>query len=240
MTFLMVLCFSSANAQPTVTLADKMRVLKSQLDVLQSQRDLVVINFPMLEAVSENMVEITKDVSWYTLAHAPTIELLQKDIQVLVTEASLRDSNAYTTANDLQNSCLICHSNVSPASGIKWEDLPGLNWAGVVEKCNSNSMHGTNPFTCKNMYGMKTMVNYFTSSHIAENKNFKATAEVAKEIRRISTGLVKANFVHGGKKILKEIAHEAMTIETLAKRLDPRAFGKAQAMSQSCTQCHSL
>lgn len=242
--FALIIAFSfsknaSADLTPPTLLVRQMHTLKSQLDILESQRDLVVINFPLIEAVGKNMLEITNDVTWYTYAHAPTIESLKSEVESMVTEAQLKDSSAYTTANDLRSSCLGCHSNVSPASGIKWQDLPGLSWMGVLEMCNGDSNHGINPYTCKNMYGMQTMVNYFVISEASKNRNFQAAAEVAKEIRRIAKGLVKSNFIHGGNKMLKNVASQALTIETLAKRLDSNAFSQAKLLSQSCTQCHT-
>lgn len=239
-TVLLVFPHSVTQAQSPNEFSSKMKVLKSQMDVLDSQRDLVVINFPLVEAVSEDMLTIAKQVSGNATPHASIIEGLKTDLETLLQEARDRDSNAYVTANSLQNTCLVCHSNVMPASGVTWEALPGLNWSGLAEKCNSDSIHGTNPYTCKNMYGMKTMINYFSSSHAADSKSYKATAEVANEIHRIASRLVKNNFIHGGKKMLKNLDHEAVTIEVLAKRLDPRAFEKSKSITNSCTQCHSL
>ena len=220
------------------TLCLQMKALASHVELLDAQRDLMVVDYDYLGGVTGAMANLVNIITGTgprshdeALAHVKAAALQAHQEALNSDPASLR------TANAIRGECLACHANANPTSGVKWSQIATNSWDSVIPLCNDGTR---NPYLCKNMHGMLTTVGYYLKSYQAGLRDFVALANVARETGRIANDLISKNITHGDAVFLHDVQTSAADLEKLARAEDPAAYGKAFGIAQSCSKCHAV
>ncbi len=216
----------------------KMKSLRAQIDILDAQRDLLLVNYPLMVNVGDEIkVLVSEILKKSPNSHLEALNGLVSESEMMIAQAKSKDAAALGTSNNLKSKCMGCHAEQSPFSGFKWSEISSNNWDKTLIHCN-NSKESSNPFLCKNMNGMRTMYSYYFNAKDSGVQTFGMTGVVASEIKRISADLASKNMVHGRADMLSEVSKNADEILALAKAGDSRAFEKSRSIVTSCMQCH--
>lgn len=217
----------------------KMQNLRSHIMMLESQRDLMVINYNYVRDVSTSLgqlaLDITKDLPTELANHAPALNSINQQADEIKNLATEKDPTVFTFTNTLRSNCAQCHSNNNPPSGIKWDQIFNMDWNHIVATCNSN---GRNPFICKQMYALVSNYSSLFTAYNAGLKNYKLAQTAAEEISRITSLLIENNFLHTRTEFLTQVQAKAQEVIRLAGNQDPTTFEKSYALASSCMNCH--
>ena len=214
-----------------------MRLLRSELKLIESQRELMQVNFALMGSIGTEMKEVTEAILLRSdlTTHMSALRDVRKSATDVVSLARKEDLNAFAAANEISRRCLNCHENIAPTSGHSWTQINSMNWAAINQVCNSE---GRVPYTCKNMHGMLSAVAYFQDVEAVGLVDLQAVEKVGLEIARVATELKQRNAVHGSERVFGDIQTNALDISTLARQGLSEARQKAGDLVQSCRECH--
>ncbi len=217
-----------------------MKNLRGHIMMLESQRDLMQLNYDYVRDVSGSLsdaaIDLMNQLPTDFEDHRPALRYVATQAKVASQLAGAKDPQAFTKSNTLRQSCNGCHTSAEPSSGVRWDEVFKMDWSKIVEKCNLPSR---NPFLCKNMYGMVTNYSYVSSAYLSQKSDNKMLGTIAKEISRISGVLVENNFMHDRMSNIQDVRVLAEEVMKLAAQNDPSTLEKANAMVESCMGCHS-
>lgn len=217
----------------------QMQHLRSQINAVDAQRELLQVNFAYLQSLGKNIGIVARDVhtkiQMDTPAHRDGIKNIAFGAEDLARLAEKNDPNALVVANLLRARCVSCHSSEAPASGIVWDKVFKNDWEHISKRCNQV---GRNPFLCKNMNGMLSAYGYFITANKAGEQNYELTAQVAGEIVRILKELKDKGVMHMSEGFRAEAELAANEIQVLALAKDPSVFDKVQELPNACMSCH--
>jgi len=244
----LILCFGFAASSASICddplnynfICNKMKNLRGHIMMLESQRDLMQINYDYVRDVSQSMAtastELMNELPFDLEDHRPALQYVATRAAQVQQMADRRNPQVFHEANLLRRSCTSCHTPAEPTSGVKWEEIFKMDWSKIVQKCDEP---GKNPFICKNMYGMVTNYSYILTAYLNKVENHKMIETSAKEIARISSLLVSENFLHDRMANIQEVNERAKEAEALALQKDPRSLEKAYEITESCMGCHT-
>lgn len=215
-----------------------MRYLRSQVQALGAQRELMQVNYSYLGVIGKEINYITNtlgDSQLITEAHRAGLIGVQEKANQLSKESSAQDPQALATANVIQKRCAACHSSAAPVSGIEWDQIFKNDWENIVKSC---SREGRTPYLCKSMNGMLSAYSGILAASQLGRKNFDALRESASEIVRISSDL-QAKKIYHSTEPLSNVQLKAEEVVRLAKEENSEAFDKGILITQSCMQCHA-
>jgi hypothetical protein len=216
-----------------------MKHLRSQINMLDAQRDLMKVNYPFLADIGNDIAELSQDVidrmRGQSENHLDGLREIKNIAINLNTNAKSNNPDALVLANQVRAKCMTCHSLGSPSSGYDWKDISRNNWDDIIVKCNSAFR---NPYRCKSMYGMMTNYGYFLTGIDANSQNYAMAATAAKELKETATDLKLKGMVHEGAGPLDDILKRASEVEALATKQDPSTFVNGAGIAQSCMACH--
>ena len=243
-----ILASAFANAQASGICMDpmhdndicqRMRHLKATINGVDAQRDLVVINYPYMEALAANMREngsaMLQHLEDSNSSHAKGIRNLVFLATQMQQTAIDKDPETFTRANLIRNNCMTCHAADNPTSGVKWNEVFKRDWAQITVGCNSE---GRNPYLCKSMNGMVTAYGQMITAYVAGITDYRLTEMSSLEVVRILQSLKMNNYVHMQEDIRKEAEDRATEIAALAKAQNPEVFEKSFELPNSCMHCH--
>lgn len=221
-------------------ICNKMKNLRGHIMMLESQRDLMQINYDYIRDVSESLsttsTELMNELPFDLEDHRPALQYVATRAAQVQQMANRRNPQVFQEANVLRKSCATCHTSAEPTSGVKWDEIFKMDWTKIVQKCDES---GKNPFICKNMYGMVTNYGYVMTAYLNKVENHKMIETSAQEIVRISGLLVAENFLHDRMANIKEVHDRAKETVLLAQKKDPLALEKAYEITESCMGCHT-
>lgn len=216
---------------------NNMNLLYSGLQILGEQREMVQVNFPLLESVLNDMEKTATRVI-IRMQNNPHMEGLNR-VRDAVSEslefARNQDIRVFQSAIALRNTCLSCHSGAQPISQIDWKNISSQSWDKIGELCTQN---GRNPFLCRNMFAMTSMIDFFRSANTAGAPRFESTIQVANELNRVAQVIQKTGTGHGGENQLNDLVEKTTTLVSLAEKKDAAAFTMTPQVVQSCNKCH--
>lgn len=217
----------------------RMKHLRSQINMLDAQRDLMQLNYPYLNAVGGDMKSLVGDILTRIRGmgeqHIRGLKEIERMAGTLETKAAGKDPDSLVLANQIRSKCLSCHASGSPSSGYDWKDISRNNWDDITKKCNAAFR---NPYRCKNMYGMLTNYGYFLTALDADGENYEMAKMAAKEIVKVSKDLRNRGMVHAGEAPLKDVQSKAAAVERMAHAKDPQTFFEGAGIAQGCVACH--
>lgn len=215
----------------------KMKVLRAEIDVLDSQRDLMQINYPLLQSTAIDSMEIVdKALASNPGTHVKALRELKLEFQNLLNDSNRSNADALKYSNNIKTQCLQCHSNTNPKSGVKWDEISDNTWDKIYPHCNTTE----NPYRCKSMHGMKTSLQYFIAAAFAQHESFNQTGLLAKEVGRIAADLQDKGMIKGRHDLVffKNVQKDGSEIQRLAANKDATTFARSQQLTQACMQCH--
>jgi len=219
----------------------KMKNLRSQVTVLDAQRDLMQVNYPLLESIGKNIEMGVNELMTrreYN-AHLAGIEPVHHLAVELSSEARDHNPNALNTANRFKKQCQNCHG--LPTAKVPWDKILMTDWDQVIRHCNTNTSRNHNPYVCKSMYGIRSLVEYFDTALHSGNFDFALAEENSREVNRIAKDLLQIGGpIHEeqGASLKEIVAKSEVMIEYAAKR-DPALFQFANQLHQTCVKCHA-
>jgi hypothetical protein len=214
----------------------RMKHLKSSINLLDAQRDLLQVNYPFLASIADDMKSVANEILKDSQnGHLAAIENISSLASRMGQEARVGNTHALVSSNQFKSQCMTCHSNATPSSGYKWEEISGMGWDDIVKKCNQPDHL---PYVCKNMHGMASSYNYFMTAWDSKVRSFESTEKVADEIIRVSNDLLAKGMTHNAPGTLESLQKEAMEIKRMSVARDPGAFERSRLMVQSCSSCH--
>ncbi len=225
--------------QPEV--CNRMKHLRSAVNVLDGQRELMQINYPYISAIgsniSENVTEILKVITMENPDHVESLRLVKAQADKLQILAGKQSLITYEHSNLIRQTCANCHSkNSPPPSGVNWNEVWNYDWEVVSKNCNTP---GRNPYTCKSMNGLFTTYSHIITAFVVGLQNFDTLKADAQEIVRLLQDLGKNGAFHIGEGVRAKAESEAREVITLAELKDAAAFEKSLTLSDSCTTCHT-
>ncbi len=215
----------------------KMKTLRSQVNLLDAQRELMQVNFPYLSSVGSDIDQLAQKILTTSNpnAHLEALALVQQAASDLTGFADDRSIHAVQVANALKSNCLQCHGGEQPTSGIKWGDLSKQNWEQISLRCNT---FGRNPWTCRQMHALNSGLTYFEASNLAGLRSFEAASAQLLEMSRITRELSQFEAVHGGNIPMKELGEKLTALHTLAVERKSEVFSQVLQLAESCQRCH--
>ena len=216
---------------------ERMRLLRAELNLLDQQRDFAQLNFPLLQAITEDMalnIERLLMISGSS-PHLEALGQVRDEARRISKMAQENRVDAYRDANSLKTQCLACHSSVAPRSGIPWEKIAAQSWDEITNRCNEA---GRNPVLCKSMHGMRAMLLYMESASLVGSINYVLLERVGREFVRLIDQIVKNRGDHGRYDTLSDVRRQAQDLITLAKKRDAQAYRQGETITQSCQTCH--
>jgi hypothetical protein len=216
-----------------------MQHLRSQINAVDAQRELMQVNFPYLETLGKNIALIARDVhtkiQMDSQAHRDGIKNVAVGAEDLAKLAAKKDPNALVVGNLLRARCVTCHTSETPASGIVWDKVFKNDWEHIAKRCNQV---GRNPYLCKSMNGMLSAYGYFITSMKTGEQNYELTAEASGEVLRILKELKDKGVMHMSEGFRAAAEDSAAEINKLALAKDPSVFEKVLELPNSCMNCH--
>ncbi len=217
--------------------------LKSHVKLLDAQRDLIQVNYPFLESLgsgASQVVERLFKMSEEKGAHLESLLLVKEQADSLAQQAHEQSPEALVTANQIRKQCLNCHAAENPSSGREWKEITKNGWEHILARCNDVNTP-RNPYACKSMFGLLSVVELFESAEIGKSQDFATVQFAAEEIVRISSDLISKGMLHdastgGGNLYL--VRQQGQEIKEAAERKDPMVFEQVKNVVQSCQTCH--
>jgi hypothetical protein len=227
------------NPRTTAFICMSMHHLLSHALILETQKDLVQVNYPLLEAIGGSVERFSSSLLTQRLysVHLENIEGLRTVAQDLSSKAARENPNSFKTANLMKQNCLSCHSpNTSPGAPDSYEGISRL-WGDERLRCNEL---GKNPYVCKHMHGLSDLFQIFDTSLFLSDLDFRLVELVSEEIARISSNLMvfKEDIHPGSKEIFKALHQESLELVELARKEDQMVILKSQDLRQRCQSCH--
>jgi len=217
----------------------RMKHLRAAVNTVDSQRELMVVDYPFLTSLAASLLDNTKEMQKIIPApfqeHGDGLKNVEEIAVDLKAKASRRNPDALEVANTLRTQCLGCHGTTNP-NAVGWNDVFGFDWEKVSQNCNRV---GRNPYLCKSMNALVTDYNHIWTAYMAKIENYDVTASVAGDMARLLKDLQVKNFVHLGEANRALAEAKALEIAQLAKAKDPSTFTKALNLNDSCMKCHS-
>ncbi len=218
----------------------EMKNMRSHILVLEAQRDLVQFNLPFVETVSASLAHTAETLSEKLpsdlISHRPALLAIARQAKQASRMAEGNNPDALMISNTLRMNCTTCHASDIELGEGKLGNVFKSDWNAITARCNQL---GSNPYLCKQMYGMISNYGYIVSAYIAGIQDFKMTAEISSEMSRIAKDLKTKNFVHSRSELLQIVSNTADEATMLAKNQDPAAFEKAYSVIETCNKCHS-
>ena len=215
----------------------EMKHIRSLLNILESQPDLMQNNFGLIEKSSKDMTQVLNSIliRHASNPHISHVQNLRSQTLLLASEAQRESLEAHLTIGKLKTNCTACHAKSAPSSGHVWDEIAVGSWAVLNENCK---VPGRNLYVCRSMYGMMMGINYYFAATKSSRKSFETSAEVAKEIYRIANDLESRRAVHFMDLPFSEIKAGALEVFSLAQNEDPKAFEKGLELRNTCMKCH--
>lgn len=225
---------------PHLNFCQRMKHLRSTVNVLDSQPALMQVNYPFLSGIALDLNQNTEKL--IELLPAGLADHKQALEKLLITSAQLQQQadhsspEAMTIANMAGAQCMTCHSTRTPNSSIPWNDLFGNGWDKISKECHRD---GANPYLCKTMNGLMSNLNHIVTSYVAKTENHLTLSSVASEILRLLNDLGKKNFDHVPNNLRVTAETQVQEVLRLSQSQDPLAFEKARDLNSACMQCHN-
>lgn len=230
----------------------KMRHLKSQINLMDAQRDLMQVNYGFMNALASDINDLVTDLLQNNNESGILTGLqgVQAAVIPVIEYSRMNDPRALISANQVRKQCLTCHSTFEPRSGFTWGEISRQSWTTITRKCN-NELPAThedynysntprNPYRCKSMHGMFSALEYFLTAKQANRLNFSMTEMASAEIVRISKDLIEKNMVHQyNPDLLVGVYSNAYQLYQLAQQQDASTDTKRVELSYSCASCHT-
>jgi hypothetical protein len=217
----------------------EMKHIRSLLNVMEAQSDLMQSNFKLLETSALDMDRVVTSMlvrhSFNT--HMSYAQDVRAKAQLIASESHNASINAFQLVRELRESCQTCHAAELPPSGHKWEEISAGHWNKLTANC---SAVGRNPYVCRSMFAMLVSLNYFNTSRDSGFQNFQMISELGSEIVRVANDLDVKKAVHTPELAFNEIKMRALELVVLANSEDPAVFEKSQEMQLTCLRCHGV
>lgn len=218
----------------------QMSNLRSHIMVLEAQRDLLQLNYGLLQTVGASLSnaadETVASLPPEFAAHADVFAKLSRQAKDVAKYAEVGDARALTVANTLRTNCATCHTQTGGASGKKWDEIFKSDWNKITEKCNTP---GRNPFACKQMHGLISNYSYILNSYLLNQTNFEMLGALSDEMVRIANLLIENRVVHGKVQAIEDVAQKSALASEFSKNKNQDALKKAYEIVDSCMNCHS-
>jgi len=216
-----------------------MKHLRSTVNALDAQRELVQLNYEYLAVLGAdlktNSAEVIKEISLDRVEHIAGLKNVNALAAGLEADALNHSASALVKANQVRTNCMTCHTPAGPTSGIKWDEVFKTDWEQISRMCNGPTK---NPYLCKNMNGLVTAYSQILTSYNAGLRDFALTGAAANEVLRIIRDLGKHQVLHFSETIRGEVEAKAFEVVHLAKAKDPQVFEKSQMIAETCMECH--
>lgn len=228
---------SCYQAGRNTSLCLEMKYVRSLLNILESQPDLMQNNFQLIERGSRDMTQTLNSilVRNSTNSHLQFFQELRNKTLLLASQAQKHSLDVHKSIVTLKETCQKCHASASENTSVKWDEIASGSWTKQVEICLSQ---GRNPYLCRNMLGVLTGINYFLASQDSARTSYEMSFEVAKEIYRISENLESLSAHHEGEAGFGAIKLQAWELMTMAQEKKPDLFQKVRETQQICLKCH--
>lgn len=217
----------------------RMKHLRSTVNALDAQRELVQVNYDYLAVLGGNLknnsAEILKVISMDRTEHIASLKVINQMGAALETDARAHQASALVKANQVRANCMSCHSKETPASGIKWNEIFKTDWEQISQTCNGPKK---NPYLCKSMNGMLSAYSQVLTSYVAGMQDYAVTGAAANEVLRIIRDLGKNQVLHFSEPIRGEVEAKALEVVNLANAKDPMTFERSQSIAETCMECH--
>ena len=225
-----------ANSSFASELCLEMRYLRVHIMLLGEQRELLQVNYRMLELLSRSLQQILARLSNSPLydEHLQGIEEIRTTADELNMLAQLNKPDALVQANALGGHCTHCHQNPMPSRQLYWHDLALISWDHIAKRCNEPGRH---PYLCKKMYAMVSSLAYFQEALNRREVNYELAAEAARELVRISNDLQRFR-PHGDSPELSVVEQKATEIMRLAANRDVKFLELGSGLTNTCFHCH--
>ncbi len=217
----------------------QMKSLRSHLLVLEGQRELMQLNYPLLQALGDGMDQVVHKiiVSRYYNEHLQQIEEVGKLARTLATQAANRSPQALKTVSEMRARCQGCHASSATPDPLNWEHIIQGDWNKIIVHCNAP---GRNPYVCRHMNAMVVGFEYFSAIAPAGTFDFPAAEHNAMELSRIAKHLQElGGEIHpNGQQALEKVAAQAEELAVLARQEDPTLFPASSTIKAACQGCH--
>lgn len=242
----------------------KMRIIRSQVNMLEGQRDLMQVNYKYLYSVANDMNVLATDLmdNHNSSGILNGLVNVTETLKPILKYSKLEDSRALVAINQVHGKCTTCHAKEKPLSGYKWDVIAKTSWGSINLKCNEEQVgirvkndggfdtvieakkrwpkKLKNPYRCKSMHGMFGNYEYLFTTYSAGYTNFDMVENVAREILRISTDLKDKKMVHqGANDLLAFVMKRSKEVIKLAQEKNPEATLKGIEVVKSCSNCHN-
>jgi hypothetical protein len=216
----------------------RMKTLRTQVNLLDAQRELMQIRFDLLGNIGSDIDALTQKIltSSRPDEHLEALSLVQQTAADLTLFAQDRSLHALTVANALKSQCLKCHGGQQPSSGIHWGDISRQNWEQISARCNTA---GRNPWTCRNMHALSGGLAYFEAAQRAGHRRFEATEAQLDEMLRIARLLGEYQAVHGGSVPLEELSENLSILLMQARERKTEVYAGISRLAETCQRCHA-
>ncbi len=217
----------------------QMRHLRSHIQVLDAQRELLLANYELIAQYAKSLARTLSRIQEHSddQSHTAGISSLQELTTHLTGLAEKKDPEALLAANQLRYKCSQCHSPELPTSGYSWETVFRASWDKIIELCNEE---GRNPYACKHMFALFSSISYFFTAPEALDLSYETAYETAREIKRLAQVLQNLGAFHeGGNDSLREVELRAEELIELARNKDPRILQEGRQVTISCNKCHN-
>lgn len=216
----------------------RMKTLRTQVNLLDAQRELMQVRFDVLGNIGSDIDVLTQKILTSSRPddHLESLSLVQQSAKDLTLFAEDRSLHALTVANALKSQCLKCHGGDQPASGIRWGDISRQNWEQIALRCNTA---GRNPWTCRNMHALGGALAYFEAANLAGHRRFEATDSQLGEMLRIARLLGAHEAVHGGSVPLEELSENLSILQMQARERKTEVYAGIVRLSETCQRCHA-
>ena len=243
----------------------KMHHLRSQVNLLEAQRDLMQVNYGLTNVLARDMYDLTSDLLLNNnqTGKLSNLEFVRIALAPVIEYSSASDNRALSAANQIHRQCTACHSQGNPQSGVPWSQIAQMTWGGILMKCNEEQIvfhdratqgqttgpvetlpksYGEvrNPYRCKSMHGMFSNLEYFMTGYNINRVNYEMTYMAAGEIARIASDLEAHRMVHeNDNDLLGNIYAMATELQLAAQNRDPSTGQRGNNLSSNCLRCHS-
>jgi len=215
----------------------EMKQIRSALNLIDAQRDLMQLNYPYLEAVSQDLNFVLSSIIIRSESnpHMGPLSAVRNQVSLLGSQAAAQDIRAVQTGNEIRSKCLACHAAEVAPAGRSWDEISKGSWDTQSKICLEE---GHNPYVCRSMLAMLAPLTYINAAERNNYQSYVMTEKVADEVGRIAKDMSQKKVLHSADLPFEQIALEAAVVATMAKNQNPAVFGYASNLRNSCMYCH--
>jgi hypothetical protein len=216
----------------------RMKTLRTQVHLLDTQRELMQVRFDVLLSIGSDIDVLTQKILTSSRPddHLEALSLVQQSAKDLTLFAQDRSIQTLNVANALKTQCLKCHGGDQPSSGIHWGEISRQSWEQITPRCNTA---GRNPWTCRNMHALGGALAYFEAAQLAGHRRFEATESQLEEMLRVSELLSEHEAVHGGSVVLRDLSQNLTILLTQARERKTEVYAGISHLAETCQRCHT-